>query len=285
MMWRNPLRFAPLAHPFTRCARPKMTRFDGYRCLFFFSVPRSIYTKTNMPKFSRKRSRSGAPAGRMQKRRKFTRGKRRFRGKRRGGARMLKTPVTERVFTRFSYVDCLTVDPVTGLVSQLNFVTSLYDPDDTNLGHQPLWRDQFAAMYSKYRVWGMKYSITIMQTASSAATHIAIMHRGAGTSIGSAMVHEMERTNCRHRLLLGWLDGAKSVKGYLNCPKINGMSKGEYAGDEDFEAAMGNNPSKKSSLSILYEGALGMGTPGKLVMRVKITMLCELFGKIFVAGS
>lgn len=61
--------------------------------------------------------------------------------------------------TKVRYVDTVSINP--GAAGALAYATwnanSIYDPYTTGVGHQPLGRDQLAAIYSRYTVLGSRF--------------------------------------------------------------------------------------------------------------------------------
>lgn len=52
----------------------------------------------------------------------------------------------------------------------------MYDPDQTGVGHQPLYYDQISALYNHWKVIGAKISVTFIPTASTTVPqHVGII--------------------------------------------------------------------------------------------------------------
>lgn len=64
----------------------------------------------------------------------------------------------DRLITKMKYADVyqFTLNGLGTASSNAFRMNSIYDPDHTGTGHQPMWHDQFAVVYSKYRVLGSK---------------------------------------------------------------------------------------------------------------------------------
>lgn len=71
------------------------------------------------------------------------------------GRNHLGFPAT--VITKLRYGTFVTLTAGVGSVAgNVYSANSIFDPDVTGVGHQPLYRDQYAAIYSKYTVLGSK---------------------------------------------------------------------------------------------------------------------------------
>lgn len=106
-----------------------------------------------MPK--RKRTSYKRTPGRLSKRRRIYRVRRRRSRKLRIQRVVPKTRVV-----RLRYCDAGILTCTTGVIAQMTyFWNSLYDPNYTLVGHQPMGRDQLAAQYTKYCVIGAKAKV------------------------------------------------------------------------------------------------------------------------------
>lgn len=70
-------------------------------------------------------------------------------------------PLGQKFLFKTRYFDNVELDPTTGgIPSEYVFrLNSLYDPDYTNIGHQPMGFDQIMPMYNHYTVIGIKATI------------------------------------------------------------------------------------------------------------------------------
>lgn len=67
----------------------------------------------------------------------------------------------QSIITKLRYVSFVTLTAAGGTVAGNVFhANGIYDPDVTGTGHQPLYRDEYAALYSKYAVLGSKCTAT-----------------------------------------------------------------------------------------------------------------------------
>lgn len=90
-------------------------------------------------------------------------------------------PFPDRFRFNLRYVQYHQLDPAsTAFASQTFFVNSLYDPDYTGTGHQPMGYDQLTPLYNRYVVTGAKITTTFETSSASMNT---------GTTVGIT-VHE-----------------------------------------------------------------------------------------------
>lgn len=71
---------------------------------------------------------------------------------------------------KLRYVDNFTVDPGAGVVgAHFMSANGIYDPNITGTGHQPMYFDQYAAIYQHYVVLGAKITAWASTTSTSNA--------------------------------------------------------------------------------------------------------------------
>lgn len=231
----------------------------------------------------RKRSYSNVAAKKRKFTRRRTRNRRRVRGR---GNRPVKLyqPVPTRALVKFDYVHSLNLSIAAGTLGQYWYQTSLFDPDYTTGGHQPLWHDQFATLYRKYRVYGMKYFLTMSNATSGAVVYWSVLH--APNSYVPTTNHdtEMERRLCKHKGTLRHATGRGScafAKGYIDVAKTEGLGRREFGGHEDYEANFGSNPAKTSKLIVGLHCASNEAVQG--LMRIRL--YAECYDPISISGS
>lgn len=99
------------------------------------------------------------------------------------------------IITKMRYCDQIqmtsTLGAMTGYVFAAN---SVFDPDVSGVGHQPMFRDNFAAIYDQYVVIGSK--ITVRMTNVTANNTCVFGINGDDDSAGSAtLATKMEQNN------------------------------------------------------------------------------------------
>lgn len=73
---------------------------------------------------------------------------------------------------KMRYVEAVTVDPAIGTLGLWQFrANSIYDPDQTGLGHQPLGHDEWAQFYNHAVVLGSKINAKFSYAAGNSTTN------------------------------------------------------------------------------------------------------------------
>jgi len=96
---------------------------------------------------------------------------------------------------RLSYADAynLTVSGSAGYTSRVYSTVSIYDPDVTGVGHQPIMRDLWSSQYDYYTVMAFHYHIELYNCGNDAITYTAV-----GTSaqkVGGVVAAMIRTTN------------------------------------------------------------------------------------------
>lgn len=234
------------------------------------------------------------PMGMSKKRRTRTRqqsGLRKRRFKRTRGIRAVikRNPVPLRTLTRLRYVETMSLNITGGVLAVWKAIASLHDPNQTGVGHQPLWRDQYAAMYHRYRIHGIKYRMRVINFIAN-FVQVALLHRPSTAPNGTTSLDtEMERRNCKRTAFLTGINAPghyTMFKGYLNCAKNEGMSRAEYTGNEQFEGNLGGvgGSTTPNRTSIIELDFLSPST-GVINVVVDLTFYADLFSPIQTTGS
>lgn len=193
----------------------------------------------------------------------------------------------DRFFTTLKYSSIHTLGfTAFGLPAVHQFRTnSLNDPDLSGVGHQPLSHDQFALLYNRYRVYGMKYSCTFINTSTAEPVEYAVLVRpNPNTPTDWDVIHESPFVK---KGTLGVESGAgiKVVSGYVSNPKTLGISKERYRIDDTFQAQMGVSPVFNGPVITFGVQSADGSQPSITIIRVNLTFYAEFFDRKVLARS
>jgi len=128
-------------------------------------MSQSLFTQPSYQSGSRKRKSTPLRTGRYRKKAKTT--------------MVTYTPTPRRYIplgkpasnvARLRYCEHVVLNAGTGGIAEYVFrINSLFDPDFTGTGHQPMGFDQFGAFYSRYVVIGAKVNIRVTQGGTAVA--------------------------------------------------------------------------------------------------------------------
>jgi len=194
-------------------------------------------------------------------------------------------PISQRAVRCLEYTDIESRTLVAATVNdRLWNLNSIFDPDRSGAGHQPLYRDQLSAMYGRYRVFACAYRIDVYNTDSASSSYVNVcVVPNNSTSAFTDMNAAMEAPGAMTKTL-GYSASSTSTcffSKYINLPQLNGVSAAEYKADDRFQAALSSDPTEQLCLHVVYLG------PGTSVVnsRTHLRYWVELFDPIQQATS
>jgi len=184
---------------------------------------------------------------------------------------------------KLNYFDQLNLSPNSGSVQQCTFrANSIYDPNSTGTGHQPLFHDQLQELYNNYVVLGSKITATFWsEDVSTAYGAYACIKVTDDFNISSSALPYAE------------LEGGKLVKWKMfraNASASNSMltltqtySTKRFFGVKDvkdskdsFGAPLGNNPTNGAFFNIWVQHPDMSTTLPTIHCAVKITFIAQV---------
>ena len=165
-------------------------------------------------------------------------------------------------------------------------MNSIYDPDQTGVGHQPYGHDQLAEIYSRYRVNGFKYEIwgTNNSSGTNCALQIhAVPYNGtADPAFFVSSIQAMEipnsKTGCTTAGGTTAAVGGEAcyLSGYIDLATFTGRSKSQYKADDRYQATMGTNPAEEMTFFV-GGSSMDTGQWADGAFTVKLTYFVECF--------
>jgi len=152
----------------------------------------------------------------------------------------------DRLVTKLRYADYYNLTSTAGaLAKQVIRWNSTFDPDQTGTGHQPLYRDTYAAIYDHYAVISAKAIIRVVNPGT--ISMICGVLTDDDTSTSSTFQTLMEQSH-GHSVELTPLTGSKSDHVFTvswNASQILGL---DPFASEEYKTAVGSNPTEESEL-------------------------------------
>lgn len=161
-------------------------------------------------------------------------------------------------------------------VQQTFNLNSLFDPDRTGIGHQPLGFDEWKPFYNRYRVFKVDYVITLTNLDPDQAANVAVINQNAVTTWVDDSVFEQPNSfySC-----LAPRDGSASrkvIKGSVYLPRLNGQSSTQYKANENSQAITTVSPVEILTQSIVTHPTLA-GSEVNIGYAIKYIYHTELF--------
>lgn len=231
-----------------------------------------------------RRSPMGKRKRNFRKRRGYRSRKATRRNKSRFAVTKMVSDIPDRLFVKLQYVQMFTqqIAPTTPACTAL-FYSSLFAPYGT--GHQPYWFDQWTPnIYTRYRVYGIKYDITVENKAIQEAWWYAV--RPQNTAVAETNMQTlMERKDTKWRMGGAWGSNRSSVriKGYMSVAKTMGLNRSELKNEEWYAADYNASPVKMAILACYLQH--NNAAAATFESTVKLTYYAELFGKAVPAQS
>jgi len=224
-------------------------------------------------------------------------------GKRRGGYRrgrrggkttlnsLLRSSVRpDRLLVKLPYNQIFQLQtPSGGGVSKIMNINSIYDPDRSGIGHQPLGYDQWAKFYNKYRVFKVAYNITfsnvnVTTDAVDGGALVGLLFAN-GPGVTTVTDAAFEQPHLRKGFIGAAAGvGIKTFKGTVSLPHITGRPLVSYKSDNIYSATFGNNPTEFMTMSMLVQSALATSDPA-VTVSVRLVYFVELYDALVLELS
>jgi len=153
------------------------------------------------------------------------------------------------LITKIRYYDTYTVAITAGNVGkQVMRWNSTFDPDFTNTGHQPLYRDTYAGIYDHYSVISAAAVVKVISVSTTAPLLVGCVTDD--DSSASTLPTTLAEQNSGEHTILPPLAGSLSsvtFKPTWDCERVLGISP--YT-TESYKTAVGANPTEESYLHI-----------------------------------
>lgn len=172
----------------------------------------------------------------------------------------------DSIITKLRYCDSYRMTSTLGAVITSNFrANSIFDPYETGVGHQPMWRDNFAAIYNKYVVLGSKITVTFLNNSANNA--VVGINGEDDTSSSTTVTTRMEMNNSVWAGMNSQSSSAGTQKlFYTYNPKEDLGS--DVKDDQGSLVDVGSTPTEQWFYSVW--GALLEGTTGTFDILVEI---------------
>lgn len=201
----------------------------------------------------------------------------------RGGAgtiQALKTlTVPDRLKVKLPYHTIVNYTSAAGVQDYVFNINSIWDPDRSGVGHQPLGRDQWAAFYNRYRVYGVKIRWSLTNKSGVPCLMSMIGNNDPVMVLSNDSMFEQSHMNKKHVGATGGID-TKYITKYFTLPRITGRPISAYVGDDRYQATMGSNPLETIVAHLYVANADGGVTPLAANASIHITYYVELFDRV-----
>lgn len=198
----------------------------------------------------------------------------------------------DRLFCKLRYVDRLDINSDPGPTNWVIRGNSLFDPDQTFVGHQPRGYDTYAgasggsAPYGSYRVWGSKIRVTTCLHENNRLWVTAVLPSTvAGGTLSANTMQIAETPYLKYRYISSLQGGTSkgTVKHYMSTAKVWGQSKAAVKAESDFTSVYNSSPVKTWYWNILMDSPDDTNTNFDVI--VEVTYYCEFFDRNEISAS
>lgn len=174
--------------------------------------------------------------------------------------RQLGTAFSSSQLVKLRYVDRFTINPALGTFALHNFrANSIYDPDVTSTGHQPMGYDQWANFYDHYVVIGSQIKVTFVSPGGAITTDAALVGVHLDDDLGAfatSTTEIMEQAKAKYRFLTPSNSAAKVVMRHgFSCKKFFNL-RDVRDNTERIGAQFGTDPSEQAYFRV-FIGPIG----------------------------
>lgn len=190
---------------------------------------------------------------------------------------------SDRMFVKLKYVDSLHIVPLSTRTQYTFRGNSCFDPDYTSTGHQPLYYDQYCAMYGKYRVTASSLKVDVVNNSGiSALSYIVYPNTDIQTFLSTS--DTLEQSLARTARLVPIAQRVSSyMKSYATTRKICGLSKGQSE-DTEYTSTTGSNPGSIWYWNCCFESA-DRASNVDISVRFELVYYVQFFDRLPVAQS
>lgn len=219
--------------------------------------------------------------------------------------RLYRNPLNRaQLSTCLQYQTNISLNPTTGAIGSggSNLWTfaanGLYDPDITGVGHQPMYFDNFAAVYNRYRVNFSKITVTVVNHSVNTDTAYyngttGILTNTPNYSYKLAIVTDRDLTSVDGPSNIAYLieEGGPNIKWRFISPSLVGVLPKLYhfatpsrltglvRTDDSLQADTSSNPSRLCYYHIAVASADGNTDPPGVYLHVHLKFWVTFFDR------
>lgn len=193
-------------------------------------------------------------------------------------------PIPDRLFLKMAYSDNIQILSGAAPGSAI-YRSSIFDPQLAIGGHQPFGRDQWAAFYNSYIVYGIGYEIEFINSSVSQQMEVAVVLKNS-TLITTSMNTIYEKPYGKTQIvgIEGSGKNIRKIKGYMSVSKQHGIPKQKVKLDNEFSSLMTTNPAKEAYIHIYTQAIDGLAAV-TMHVRLSLTYYTQLFDRVPLTGS
>lgn len=197
--------------------------------------------------------------------------------------------VPDQLVTSLTYASVVQFSPGVGAEDRQFNLNSIFDPDRSGTGHQPMGRDQLTNFYNRYRVSDCRWVVDVMPGAGTGAICSVIIPNNETTSLSSNIETAMETPYAQYKWSNHLATSAATdqrhlqQRGSMHLAKLYGVSDAAQKADDRFQAENGSNPTETAILHCLTVNIDGQAAV--YTLSVKLIYTVVMFDRVQLAAS
>jgi len=158
--------------------------------------------------------------------------------------------IAPRYITKLKYAERYSFSaPGSNLAGvQVFNLNSIFDPDRTGVGHQPLGRDQLALLYNRYRVFAVSWQIAFQPSATAAGTLFVACNNDADPMGSYNFSQVKEHAHVYTKLMAS--NTPVKFRGRVSLPRLTGQTTAQYKAGLEYQALMSSDPTELMTLVV-----------------------------------
>lgn len=175
--------------------------------------------------------------------------------------------------------------PALGVASeQIIRLNSIFDPDLTGAGHQPLYRDQIQALYNAYQVRKVNVEITFTDPSQDGA--FVYISSGFTSLLGQTLSRVQETPYTKTMYLNNTGTQQKVFRETIDLARAAGLTRKQYKNDIASTGALaGANPILSLFLRFGAGNTNAGAGAGTVIAALKITYFTQFYDRVIPAQS
>lgn len=164
-------------------------------------------------------------------------------------------------------------------------LNSMFDPDQSGVGHQPMYFDQFSAVYKKYCVYACKVQLSFalgFATNNQFYPSLTVLPY-VGTFTTTDQQYAAEQKRAYHTILIP-AQRPFSYKGFFRNHQLLGITKAKLMSEDNYSALVTADPVTATRLMIMTQNN-DTGTSQPIVWRAHLTYYAKMFDPVIPPGS
>lgn len=160
-------------------------------------------------------------------------------------------PLGQRVTVSYAEPFTMTTGVSAFGTQQTMRLNSIYDPNQSGVGHLCYGHPNLAALYGKYRVDRVSWKITLTTPGAANDQYIAatMAPNTSGNLTGATLFNPIEDPSSTVGLMSGNGDRRAVIYQTVDLHKLIGVSRAKYEADDTFSSGMSSNPAQIAYLN------------------------------------